>query len=391
MLRLFRRPSLALCAVLVLSSACLSERGGTPVKPGAAGSAATTGTATAQRKPATLVAVDPKETCAAAALTIKPGTVVGKMRGADITVEQLGEELAAIEHQALRTYCNAIIEARTTLLDNHVQRTLLEEVAKAENKTIQEYIEGRVDALVPTPDDLAITTFYETNKSPETPPLEMVRDQVIKAMTGEQRNAAIDSIIAEIEGKNGVERLMPDIALPPVDLSTGPSSPTIGPKDAVVQVTEFSDFECPYCSRAAETLGKLKDKYAGASVQFVFRHYPLPMHPNAQPAAEYGQCAQAQGKFWPMHDAIFAAQRELSGDKLKELAAQAGLDGAALEACLAGGGAATEVAADMAKGREVGVEGTPSFFINGQPFAGNPNVEGLSKAIDAELAKAQRG
>lgn len=386
MIRPFRSPTLALCA-LVLSSACMPERGGVPVKP----ATSPTTPAVAKRPAAPAVPVDPKDSCAAAALTLKPDAVIGKMRGADITAAQLGEDLAAAEHQALRTYCNAVIEARTTMLDNHIQRTLLDELAKAENKSIQEYVQGRIESLVPAPDDAAIQAFYETNKSPETPPLEMVRDQVISAMTGEQRNAALDTMIAEIEGKNDVVRLLPDIALPPVDLSTPSTSPFLGPADAAIQVTEFSDFECPYCSRAAETLTKLKDKYKDASVQFVFRHYPLPMHPNATPAAEYGQCAQAQGKFWPMHDAIFAAQRELSTDKLKELAAQAGLDTAALEACLASGSAAKEVAADLAKGREAGVEGTPSFYINGQPFAGNPNFEGLSKAIDAELAKAQKG
>ena len=117
----------------------------------------------------------------------------------------------------------------------------------------------------------------------------------------------------------------------------------------------------------------------------MFRHFPLSFHQNARPAAEYAQCAQEQGKFWPLHDAIFAAQRELSPDKLKELAGQVGLDMDKLTSCLAGVGQFIE--ADMKAAAEAGVGGTPSFYINGQNFDGNPTVAGLSEAIDAELGK----
>lgn len=381
MLRPFRRSSLALCAALLLPTACLQERGHSQGQPGVAAGAPVKGVQGGVPAAA--------GSCEAAALTLAPGTVVGKMREADIKVEDLGDELASAERQALRTYCKEVSEARKMAFDNHVQKKLLEEAAKAEGKEIQEYVKSRVDAEVQQPDDAAVQAFYDANKSEQTPPLELVRDQVVQAMTGEQSNAALEKIISEIETKNGVVRLLADVAMAPADLSNQPHTATLGPADAVVWVTEFSDFECPYCSRAAETLSKLKDKYANDKVGFAFRHFPLPMHPNAQPAAEYSQCAQAQGKFWPMHDAIFAAQRELSTEKLKELATQAGLDAAALEACLAAGEAGKQVAADMTKGREVGVEGTPSFYLNGQAFTGNPTFEGISKAIDAELAKAK--
>jgi protein-disulfide isomerase len=143
----------------------------------------------------------------------------------------------------------------------------------------------------------------------------------------------------------------------------------------------------PVLPRAADTLNQLKDKYAGQPVQFVFRHFPLSFHPNARPAAEYAQCAHEQEKFWPMHDAIFAAQRELSVDKLKELATQVGLDAAKLDECLAKVGPIVE--GDVKTGGDAGVGGTPSFYINGQTFDGNPTVAGLSEAIDAELARAK--
>ena len=196
MLRLFRRPA-PLCAVLLLSTACMQNRGHSDPS-GAAGAPVVFASA---------------GSCEAAALTLAPGTVVGKMKGADIKVEDLGDELAQQEKQALRSYCKAISEARKSAVDNHIHKTLLEEVAKAEGKTIQEYLKARVDAVVPPPDEAAIQAFYDANKSEQTPPLEMVRDQVVQAMTSEKTDGALTTIIDEIEKKNGVERAAIEVAL----------------------------------------------------------------------------------------------------------------------------------------------------------------------------------
>ena len=159
----------------------------------------------------------------------------------------------------------------------------------------------------------------------------------------------------------------------------------IGGADAQVEVVEFSDFECPYCARAGEVVGEIKKKF-GDRVRFSYRHFPLSFHPNAKPAAEHAQCAQEQGKFWEMHDAIFARQRELGGDGLRVAATQAGLDLELLDRCMESGRARQQVEQDMAKGAEIGVRGTPSFYINGYPFEANPDA--LEAAIADALARA---
>jgi len=325
--------------------------------------------------------------CSGAALTLPKGTVVARIDGKDITVDELGGELDRAEKTALRTYCQAVTDARQGVLDNFVQQRLLTAAAEAEGKDINSFVQGKVEAEVPTPDDAAIAAFYEANKSPTAPPLDMVKDQVIQAMKGEGGEKVLSKLLDDLKAKSKVERLLPDVSPPPMDLPRPPHAAFAGADNAVVTVTEFSDFECPYCSKAAETLNGLKTKYAGKPVQFVFRNFPLSFHPNARPAAEYAQCAQEQGKFWAMHDGIFARQRELSADVLKEVAGQAGLDAGKLEACLAGGTVKQQIEEDMRKAQEVGVGGTPSFFVNGQTFGGNPTVEGLSQAIDAELRK----
>src|SRR5690606_28122158 len=102
-------------------------------------------------------------------------------------------------------------------------------------------------------------------------------------------------------------------------------APGFGPVDAKVQIVEFSDFECPFCSRAASVVHQIREKY-GNQVRFVFRQFPLPMHRNANVAAQAALAAEAQGKFWELHDAMFQNQRALTPAELEKYAQQAGLD-----------------------------------------------------------------
>lgn len=378
-------------ACLLLTTACLPERGAVPAGKVAAAKA---GAAPAKRatpdKPLPEIApAGSASGCGGAALTLPPGTVVARIDGKDITVDDLGDDLARAEKTALRTYCQEVTNARQAVLDNLLQQKLLTAAAEADGKDINAYVQGKIEAEVPTPDEAAIAAFYEANKSPTAPPLDQVKDQVIQAMKGQEGEKVLGKLLEDLRAKAKVERMLPDVSPPPMDLRRPAHAAFAGPEDAVVQVTEFSDFECPYCSRAADTLKGLKEKYAGKPVQFVFRNFPLSFHPNARPAAEYAQCAQEQGKFWEMHDGIFARQRELSKDVLKEVATAAGLDAGKLESCLGAGQVGQQIDEDMRKAQEVGVGGTPSFFINGQTFAGNPTIDGLSEAIDAELSRLQ--
>ena len=381
----------------VATGACLPERGGVPDAKVVA-AAAKSGTPGTPAGPATKVALRPQPEiapagsasgCGGAALTLPKGTVVARVDGKDITVEDLGDQLGSAEKAALRTYCQEVTNARTSVLDNFLQQKLLTAAAEAEGKDINSFVQSKVDAEVPTPDDAAIAAFYDANKSPTAPALELVREQVIQAMKADGSEKVLTKLLDTLRAKAKVERLLPDVSPPPMDLGSPKHSPFAGPEDALVKVVEFSDFECPYCSKAADTMRGLKQRYAGKPVQFVYRHFPLSFHPNAKPAAEYAQCAQQQGKFWEMHDGIFARQSELSPDMLKDVAGKAGLDIAKLDACLAAGTVGSEIDEDMRKAQEVGVQGTPSFFVNGQTYGGNPTVDGIAQVIDAELARLQ--
>ena len=121
----------------------------------------------------------------------------------------------------------------------------------------------------------------------------------------------------------------------------------------------------------------------------MFRDYPLPFHEFAQKAAEAGACANEQGKFWELHDAMFAHQDALGPDSLKKAAREIGLDGARFDTCLDGGKFAQQVKDSFKAGQEAGVTGTPAFFINGRPLSGAQPIEEFKKLIDKELASAK--
>ena len=163
-------------------------------------------------------------------------------------------------------------------------------------------------------------------------------------------------------------------------------APSIGPADARVTIVEFSDFQCPFCSRLAESMHQLREAYPD-DIRLEFRHFPLSFHNNARTAAEAAVCAQEQGRFWEMHDQMFANQSSLSRDGLMELAPDAGVDADALAACLDAGEVGTRVDADQAAGAALGVTGTPNFFVNGVGFAGALPYEQLVEIVDAALAE----
>ena len=161
-------------------------------------------------------------------------------------------------------------------------------------------------------------------------------------------------------------------------------SPSFGPADAKVTVVEFSDFQCPYCSRAATVVDQVKEKYSDR-VRFVFRQFPLPMHENARGAAEAALAANAQGKFWQFHDKLFKNQSQLTRDGLEGFAKDAGLNVADFKKALDSKAYAADVDADVKLGESVAVEGTPTMFINGARVANPTSFETVSAQIDSAL------
>jgi protein-disulfide isomerase len=139
-----------------------------------------------------------------------------------------------------------------------------------------------------------------------------------------------------------------------------------GPIDAAIQLVEYGDFECPHCSKAAAVVNQLIAEL-GTRLCFVYRQFPLSkIHPHARKAAQAAEAAGAQGRFWEMHDLLFVKAPALEVARLVEYAGQLGLDVARFESELTSDAWAPRVQADIAGGVRSGVNGTPTFFINGQ-------------------------
>ncbi len=146
---------------------------------------------------------------------------------------------------------------------------------------------------------------------------------------------------------------------------------SLGPSSAPVTLVEYGDFECPHCRRAHPIIQGLR-RYMGERLRFVFRNFPLSeAHPHAEHAAEAAEAAAAQGRFWEMHDMLYHNQDALEDDDLSMYAARIGIDAQRLARELASGTYAKKVRDDFRSGIRSGVNGTPTFFINGSRYDGN--------------------
>ncbi|MDP2344501.1 MAG: DsbA family protein [Deltaproteobacteria bacterium] len=329
-----------------------------------------------------------KTTCSAASLALGDETPVAVFDGKTLTYKDLGPEVKKAEEKALRQYCDAVAGVRRIALENHVTETLVGVEAKKAGKTNEEWVRGEVEKRVPEPTEADVQAFYDKQKAAmgdQLPPLEMVKPQVVGFLKREKSEAAVEEVISGLVKTATVVKKLPDVRSPPIDLSASKTTAVKGKAGAKVKVVEFADFQCPYCTKAADIVKELSTKY-GDRVEFQYRHFPLrQMHPQAQRASEIAQCSGEQGKFWEVHDALYANQSALDEENAKRLAKEAGVDETKLTECLAAGRGAAQVDEDFAKGELAGVEGTPSFFINGRSFTGNPTVAGLASAIEEEL------
>jgi protein-disulfide isomerase len=170
--------------------------------------------------------------------------------------------------------------------------------------------------------------------------------------------------------------------------------PVLGNKNAKVTMVEFSDFQCPFCKQFVDnTFAQIKKDYIDTGkVKFVYRHFPLPIHPNAPLAANAAECANDQGKFWDMHDKLFATQDTWAGltnDAAKadfiSYAGDLGLDTTAFDSCLSANQDADKIKKDSDAATAAGVSATPTFVINGEVVVGALPYDSFKQVLDAKL------
>ena len=305
--------------------------------------------------------------------------ILAVVGGIEITEAEVEERMAA-ELLKVQRERRQILERGLGLL---VDEKLIEIEAAKRNVSTETLLETEIANKVSEPTDQEIEAFYDQRKGQIRQPKEEVVDRIrdyLKQQRGVEAHAVY---VAELKKNHGFTTYLEPFRMPVEDSGF----PSRGPEDAPVTVVEFSDFECPYCSRVNPALEQVTATY-GDDVRIVFRQFPLSrIHSNAQKAAEASLCAEEQGKFWQLHDAMFQDQRNLGLASVKEKAATVGLDIDSFNTCLDSNRYADAVAADLAAGSELGVTGTPAVFINGIFLSGAQPFEEFSKIIDAELSR----
>ena len=166
------------------------------------------------------------------------------------------------------------------------------------------------------------------------------------------------------------------------------SDPSIGAPDAPLTVVVFSEFQCPFCRKGTALLKRILEEY-GDDVRIVFKNYPLPFHKDAYLASEAALAAEAQGKFWEMHDVLFKNQRTLSKQHLEEFAEKLGLDMVLFRKDIVSRRFRETIEAQMEDGRNVGVRGTPNYFVNGRVVKGAVPFDEIRPLLDEELSRGR--
>lgn len=265
-------------------------------------------------------------------------------------------------------------------LDQLLDRTALEMEAKSRGVGTDQVL-ADLKSVVPTEEE--IHAFYEANKGRVQQPYESVAAKIREYLAGQDKLAATRRFYDDLRAQHGIGS-----TLAPYRVAVAASGPVRGQSAAPVTIVEFGDFQCPYCKQAESSLRTIMSRYP-QQVRLVFRNFPLTqLHPDAQVAAVAAICADRQGKFWQMHDAMYDDQKALKPDALKSTARRLGLDGDRFSACLADRSAGQSLDIDAKAALDLGLDGTPYFFINGRPVSGNVPLEKFESVIADELQRA---
>ncbi len=294
--------------------------------------------------------------------------------------EAAAENLKAVEMQRLQCESQANQNRHRAMelaIDELVRNRLLTAAAADSGLDVSAWEAAQIEQNLESISEQEVTDWYNRNQSRlRGATQEQVADQIKQFLATEKLNASLRESTAV------------EVMLEPYRVSVeAAGGPTKGAESAPVTIVEFSDFECPFCQRVNPTMERVIEEY-GDVVQIVFRQFPLDsIHANARKAAEASLCADDQGKFWEMHDLMFAEQKQLSVASLQEKATRLGLDEAEFSICLTSGRKAAAVEEDVRAGTLAGVTGTPAIFVNGRPMSGAVPFEQMSEVIESELER----
>jgi protein-disulfide isomerase len=278
-------------------------------------------------------------------------------------------------------------EIRQAALDRMIREKLLDEEAASRGTTVPELLRREVDekVLAPTPQEVdAVYTRFKSQLGGRS------RDQVAGEIESRLRQERADSrreeYIESLRKKAGVKNLLAPYR---VELAVPADAPAVGPQAAPVTIVQFSDYQCSYCQRAEAAIEEILKRNEG-KVRLIHRDFPLEFHARARPASRAAYCAGEQGRFWEYHRSLLGRPGDLTEAELGRRAAALGLDQTRFGACLQSDRHDQKIEHGQRQGIDLGVTGTPTFFINGRMIVGARPAAELQEVVDAELRRASR-
>jgi protein-disulfide isomerase len=267
---------------------------------------------------------------------------------------------------------------------------LLSQQASARGMSVETLVAEQLakTTMAPVRDEDIFDVYERSRSVMGDVTLEQAKSAIRSYLEEDRRAAARQAFVSSLIAGSAREIVM-RLEAPRYELSTTADEEALGSPSAPVTLVEYSDFQCPFCKRAAPDLRRLVESYPD-TVRLVWRHFPLPGHADAQSAAEAAACAGDQGAFWEYHDALFANQGSLAPADLRQHAESAGLDLALFDDCFESHRYRAVVAHDQASGDALGVSATPAIFINGRLLLGALGYDAYKRVIDEELAAIRR-
>ena len=293
--------------------------------------------------------------------------------------------MADIEDSLRPTIFNVqeqIYALRKQDLELKVNDTLLAQEAQKKGVTTRALLDAEVSAKLTPVTDAQAQAFYNENKERISGEFAQTKAQIIQYMQERKEQEATLAFAEQLRRASKIEINLTAPESPAFSIATD-DQPVKGNAKALVTIVEFTDFECPSCAQQHPVLERIVNEF-GDRVRLVVRDFPLSQHPNARKAAEAAEAAREQGKYWEYAAVLFRNQSALGVDKLRQYASDLGLDRVRFEASLGGGKFAEKVQRDIVDGRKLGVNGTPTLYINGKRISDH-SYESLKSAIETAL------
>lgn len=309
--------------------------------------------------------------------------VFATVNGQNITSGDIEDALRPLIYEVQER----VYQLRNRDVEVKINDALLAQEAQKRKVTTAALLETEVAAKVAPVTDAQAQTFYNENKERVNGDFAQLKPQIIEYLQEENERKAQTAFAEQLRRAASVQNFLTAPERPAYNIAID-DQPMKGNPAATVTLVEFTDYQCPSCARVHPILDTVVAEY-GDRIKLVARDFPLSQHANAFKAAEAAEAAREQGKYWEYVSLLFKNQSALEVGKLKEYATQLGLDRQKFDAALDSGRLADKVQRDMQDGNRLGVNGTPTLFVNGRRLNGT-SYEVIKSAIDAALKTSVR-